>query len=188
QFTAAPVTAGAIAGAQEIATQFWQKAEAERQKAREEEAAAALQKCQEVGGCGAQEGQEEEGAPVDPTEESIYTWQETKKFAKNLREEADELGLDVLAGVVVPYIGDFVSGGLGALADQYRVWAKNLEGCALAAEYFKPKGMCWVRSRSVELKIGEVYWSIEEQPCPWTAGHKKGLEWFDCGRRGEWQG
>jgi hypothetical protein len=38
QFTAAPVTTGAIAGAQEIATQFWQKAEAERQKAREQEA------------------------------------------------------------------------------------------------------------------------------------------------------
>jgi DNA-binding beta-propeller fold protein YncE len=38
QFTAAPVTAGAIAGAQEVATQFWQQAEAERQRAREEEA------------------------------------------------------------------------------------------------------------------------------------------------------
>ncbi len=56
QFTAAPVTAGAIAGAQEIATQFWQKAETERQKAREEEAVAALQQCQAEGGCGAEEG------------------------------------------------------------------------------------------------------------------------------------
>ena len=64
QFTAAPVTAGAIAGAQEIATQFWQKAEAERQKAREAEAAAALQKCREEGGCGAEgPGGEEEGDP-----------------------------------------------------------------------------------------------------------------------------
>lgn len=56
QFTAAPATVGAIAGAQEIATQFWQKAEAERQKAREEEAAAALQQCQAEGGCGAEIG------------------------------------------------------------------------------------------------------------------------------------
>jgi tripartite motif-containing protein 71 len=52
QFTAAPVTAAAIAAAQEIATQFWQKAEAERQKAKEEEAAATLRQCQEEGGCG----------------------------------------------------------------------------------------------------------------------------------------
>jgi hypothetical protein len=66
QFTAAPVTAGAIAGAQEIATQFWQMAEAERQKAREKEAAEALQQCREEGGCGAEtpgeaEDSEEEG-------------------------------------------------------------------------------------------------------------------------------
>jgi tripartite motif-containing protein 71 len=60
QFTAAPVTAGAIAGAQEIATQFWQQAEAERQKARENEAAEALRKCQEEGGCGAEVSGEEE--------------------------------------------------------------------------------------------------------------------------------
>jgi DNA-binding beta-propeller fold protein YncE len=52
QFTAAPVTAGAIAGAQEIAAQFWQQAEAERQKAKEREATEALQKCREEGGCG----------------------------------------------------------------------------------------------------------------------------------------
>jgi hypothetical protein len=56
------VTAGAIAGAQEIATQFWQKAEAERQKAREEEAEAALRHCQEEGGCGADGGASE----IDP--------------------------------------------------------------------------------------------------------------------------
>ncbi len=65
QFTAAPVTAGAISGAQEIATQFWQKAEAERQKAREEEAAAALRQCQEEGGCGAEgPGEETFGDPT----------------------------------------------------------------------------------------------------------------------------
>ena len=65
QFTAAPVTAGAIAGAQEIATQFWQEAEAERQKAKEREAAEALQKCQEEGGCGAEvPGEEEFGDPI----------------------------------------------------------------------------------------------------------------------------
>jgi DNA-binding beta-propeller fold protein YncE len=54
QFTAAVESAGAIAGAQEIATQFWQKAEAERQKAKEEEARKQLEQCQAEGGCGAE--------------------------------------------------------------------------------------------------------------------------------------
>jgi hypothetical protein len=65
QFTAAPLTAGAIAGAQEIAAQFWQQAEAERQKAREKEAVAALQQCSEEGGCGAEmPGEETFGDPI----------------------------------------------------------------------------------------------------------------------------
>ncbi len=71
QFTAAPVTAGAIAGAQAIATQFWQTAEAERQKAKEEEAAKALQQCQEEGGCGAEVGTEG-GDPCVETYESEW--------------------------------------------------------------------------------------------------------------------
>jgi hypothetical protein len=70
QFTAAPVAAGAIAGAQEIATQFWQKAEAERQKAREEEAAAVLRRCQEEGGCGAKSSGEEEDDPCETVTDS----------------------------------------------------------------------------------------------------------------------
>jgi tripartite motif-containing protein 71 len=85
QLTAAPVTAGAIAGAQEIATQFWQKAEAERQKAREEEAAAALRQCQEEGGCGAEEG----GATVDP--EGLLTGEEALELAGELNKSAKSL-------------------------------------------------------------------------------------------------
>jgi hypothetical protein len=65
QFTAAPVTAGAIAGAQEIATQFWQRAEAERQKAKEEEERKQLEECRAEGGCGALgPGEEEFGDPI----------------------------------------------------------------------------------------------------------------------------
>jgi hypothetical protein len=65
QFTAAPVTAGAIAGAQEIATQFWQRAEAERQKAKEEEERKQLEECRAEGGCGALgPGEEEFGDPT----------------------------------------------------------------------------------------------------------------------------
>jgi hypothetical protein len=48
------VTGDAIAGAQEIATQFWQ-GRSRTAEAREKEAAAALQKCAQERGCGAEE-------------------------------------------------------------------------------------------------------------------------------------
>jgi hypothetical protein len=101
QFTAAPVTAGAIAGAQEIATQFWQEAEAERQKAREEEAAAALQKCREEGGCGAEEeesacqhafettGQEACEGGIDPS--LLLTSKQSFVLAAGLRNGGEAL-------------------------------------------------------------------------------------------------
>ncbi len=50
QFTAAIATAGAIAGGEEIATQFWQKTEAERQKAKEEEERKKLEEMPSRGG------------------------------------------------------------------------------------------------------------------------------------------
>ncbi len=66
QFTAAIVTAAAIAGAQEIGAQFWQKAETERQKAKEEEEKKQLEQCQAEGGCGAE-------VYVDPTHEFLVS-------------------------------------------------------------------------------------------------------------------
>jgi tripartite motif-containing protein 71 len=84
QFTAAPA-AGEISGAQEIATQFWQKAEAERQKAREEEAAAILRQCQEEGGCGAEMG----GAVTDP--EGLITGEEALELASELHKSGHSL-------------------------------------------------------------------------------------------------
>ncbi len=73
QFTAAIVTAGAISGAQAIATQFWQTAEAERQKAKEEEEKKQLEECQAEGGCGA--------GIVDPITTNLYGYQELYQLA-----------------------------------------------------------------------------------------------------------
>ncbi len=168
---------GATTQAEEGARQYALEQQKKAEQEANEKACAIASECVEP-----------EGAPGDPTNENIYTWQETKKFAEGLREEAEELELDAAAGAVVPYLGDFVSGGLGYLANQYRVWAKNLENCALTVEHLSPKGMCWIQSRTVDLSIGEVFWSINEQPCPWRSGHKANKEWFDCGRRGEWEG
>jgi len=69
QFTATPVAAGPVSGAQEIATQFWQKAEAERQKAREEEARRK-----------SEEGMRYLTWGEDPAEEAIYFTIEEAEF------------------------------------------------------------------------------------------------------------
>jgi hypothetical protein len=97
QFTAAPVTAGAIAGAQAIAVQFWQKAEAERQKAREEEAAAVLRQCQEEGGCGAEEGEENW---IDPEKSILLTTRQAEAIATVMRQGPAVLELFALSGTV----------------------------------------------------------------------------------------
>ncbi len=183
----AQLSAWSIASAGAAAARHVEEGSAEELRKEEEAKEAELRACQAEGGCGAEEGSTE--GPVDPVEENIYTWQETKKFAKYLREEADELDFDSAAGVIVPYLGDLISGGLGYLANQYRVWAKNLENCALTVEYFSPEGMCWIRSHSVGFRhFGELYVNISERPCKWVSGHKANKEWFECKRDELWEG
>jgi YD repeat-containing protein len=61
----ATVSPGELVAAGERAAQIWEQTEAERQKAREREAAEALQKCREEGGCGAEvPGEETFGDPI----------------------------------------------------------------------------------------------------------------------------
>jgi hypothetical protein len=66
QYTAT-VSPSELKAAEEEATRFWERTEAERQKTKEREAAEALQKCQEEGGCGAEgegPGEETFGDPI----------------------------------------------------------------------------------------------------------------------------
>jgi hypothetical protein len=120
QFTAAPVTAGEIAGGQEIATQFWQSAEAERQKAKEEEAAKALQQCREEGGCAGPYG-------VDPEYSILLTTRQAELLATVLRQGPKVLEALAMSGII-PGWTEFLAERFAELGKEY------LQGAAYGLE------------------------------------------------------
>jgi len=180
QFTAAPVTAGAISGAQEIATQFWQKAEAERQKAREEEAAAALQKCREEGGCRAEieDGgpQEEEFGFSDP--EGLASYKRTQQRAEELR--VDALKCDALLAIISE--GDAEC---GSYRDQLVVSAEDLEKCAKNKKGH-PWGVCYINEDRKEDGLGDsIPWTAEAELCTYVLTIQGENAYYCPGRRAD---
>ena len=180
QFTAAPVAAGAIAGAQEIASQFWQKAEAERQKAKEEEAAAILRQCQEEGGCGAEiedEGPQAEGFSFsDP--EGLASYKRTQQRATELR--VDAVKCDSILAIISE--GD---ANCGSYTEQLVVSAEDLEKCADNKKRH-PWGVCYINEERKEDGLGDsIPWSAEAELCTYVITVQGENVYYCPGRRAD---
>ena len=178
QFTAAIVTAGAIAGAEEIATQFWQKTEAERQKAKEEEEARKLKECQEEGGCGAE---------YDPK------CTLTLNLGGNGKGVASAIGIANCGGETLPKYTELEVCLIVELEEAELYDAPNLSLCSAEGSGFDPTGSLevglkgsLVAGASMHCESEAIYWAWawfwlpgghggakERWAGPWRCGESK---------------
>jgi hypothetical protein len=190
QYTAT-VSPAELTFAEEEATRIWERTEAERQRTKQREAAEALQKCQEEGGCGATEeggggpeaeGGAEEGELFDP--EGLASYKRTLQRAKQLRSDATNT---FIVGLVVDIVVDGAAETGAEYAAQLNDSAHNLEECVKYGKTVGGKrgswGTCFINEWRVEVKIFSIPWYATAEFCGYVGERqwgKKSHAIYEC--------
>jgi DNA-binding beta-propeller fold protein YncE len=189
QYTAT-VSPSELKAAEEEATRIWQRTEAERQRTKEREAAEALQKCQEEGGCGAPggpgaaEGEAggEEAELYDP--EGLASYKRTLQRAGQLRQDATN---GFLIGLAVDVIVDGAAETGAEYASQLNDSAHNLEECVSTGKsvggQFGRWGACYINEWRVEVWFVSIPWYAVAEFCGYIGEKqwgKKSHALYEC--------
>ena len=179
------ISAGALESAAAEATRIFNATEAERQKAREREAAEALQKCQEEGGCGAEEGGAEsvEAEEYDP--EGLASYKTTMNRAKELRNDAVKGGV---SGLVLDLLFPGAADAGAEYALGLEVSATSLDSCVEVGKQTSGKRGKWGTCFIHENKLLGIPVSAEAEFCGYEETRswgKKTHSYYYCEGSGE---
>jgi DNA-binding beta-propeller fold protein YncE len=186
----ATVSPTELKAAEEEATRIWQRTEAERQRTKEREAAEALQKCQEEGGCGAPggPGAEAEGGSGEEAElydpEGLASYKRTMQRAGQLRQDATN---GFLIGLAVDVVVDGAAETGAEYASQLNDSAHNLEQCVAHGKsvggQFGRWGACYINEWRVEVWFVSIPWYAVAEFCGYIGEKqwgKKSHALYEC--------